>query len=242
MTIHNNQNSPNHIAFIMDGNGRWAESRGLNRIEGHRKGIEHIEQLLTLLSNKGVKYVTLYAFSTENWARPKSEVNGIFKLLRAALSKQLDTLSKSNIKLKHIGSKNGLSKSTQLALDKAINATKNNNGMTLVIAINYGGRSEIIEAVKKIMQTELDYKDINESTLSSYLQTSTIPDPDLIIRTGGEFRTSNFLIWQSAYSEYYISNTLWPDFSIDDVEMAIEAYRNRERRFGNITKNDPNEN
>lgn len=229
--------SPTHIGFIMDGNGRWANDHGLKREDGHQYGVNSIEQLLQYLADIGTSYVTLYAFSTENWSRPKTEITSIFNILRATLSNKLERLVEANIRVKHIGDLKNINNSTKLSIERAVQATKTNTGMTVVVAINYGGRQEIVDAVKNIVTDQIAPDDITESTLQKYLYTSHLPDPDLIIRTGGQFRTSNFLLWQSAYSEYYVTETLWPDFSVENLKEALSTYQNRQRRFGNVEPN-----
>ncbi len=225
---------PKHIGFIMDGNGRWANKHGMERTDGHKHGVDSIETLIEHLARLGVLFVTLYAFSTENWNRPKTEVSSIFDLLRATLSNKLDTLIRSNIRIVHIGDLKGINTSTRISIEHAVKTTKTNTGLTVIVAINYGGRKELVDAVKKIVKSKVSPETIDETTITSSLYTFNIPDPDLIIRTGGEFRTSNFLLWQSAYAEYYITDVLWPDFTVNDLNQAILSYQTRQRRFGNV--------
>ena len=225
---------PTHVAFIMDGNGRWATKRGLARLEGHRVGVDRIHKVLETLGAKGVQFVTLYAFSTENWNRPADEVEGILEILYDALQNQTRELHDNNVRIVHIGKSNGLSPELQDAVTDAQELTKANSGITLNVAFNYGGRDEILEAVKRVVRDRVPAEDIDEALFSKYLFTADTPDPDLIIRTGGELRISNFLLWQSAYSEYYHTATLWPDLDTAELERVLAAFANRQRRFGRV--------
>ena len=225
---------PTHVAFIMDGNGRWATKRGLPRLEGHRVGVDRIHKVLETLGTKGVQFVTLYAFSTENWNRPADEVQGILEILYDALQNQTEELHDNNVRIVHIGKSNGLSPELQDAVTDAQELTKANSGVTLNVAFNYGGRDEILEAVKRVVRDRVPAEDIDEALFSKYLFTADTPDPDLIIRTGGELRISNFLLWQSAYSEYYHTATLWPDLDTAELERVLAAFANRQRRFGRV--------
>ena len=225
---------PTHVAFIMDGNGRWATKRGLPRLEGHRVGVDRIHKVLETLGTKGVQFVTLYAFSTENWNRPADEVQGILEILYDALQNQTRELHDNNVRIVHIGKSNGLSLELQDAVTDAQQLTKANSGITLNVAFNYGGRDEILEAVKRVVRDRVPAEDIDEALFSKYLFTTDTPDPDLIIRTGGELRISNFLLWQSAYSEYYHTATLWPDLDTAELERVLAAFANRQRRFGRV--------
>ena len=225
---------PTHVAFIMDGNGRWATKRGLPRLEGHRVGVDRIHKVLETLGTKGVQFVTLYAFSTENWNRPADEVQGILEILYDALQNQTRELHDNNVRIVHIGKSNGLSPELQDAVTDAQELTKANSGITLNVAFNYGGRDEILEAVKRVVRDRVPAEDIDEALFSKYLFTADTPDPDLIIRTGGELRISNFLLWQSAYSEYYHTATLWPDLDTAELERVLAAFANRQRRFGRV--------
>ena len=225
---------PVHVAIIMDGNGRWAKKRGLPRLEGHRAGVDCIQGVLDTLGAKGVKYVTLYAFSTENWNRPTQEVKGILELLHGALREQTQTLHENNVHIVHIGGADKLDPMLQEAVAEAQRLTRNNTGVTLNVAFDYGGRDEILEAVKHIIRDKVPAEEVDEELFSKYLFTAHSPDPDLIIRTGGELRISNFLLWQSAYSEYYHTSTLWPDLDLAELEQVLEAFSNRERRFGRV--------
>jgi undecaprenyl diphosphate synthase len=223
---------PRHVAFILDGNGRWAEKRGLPRLEGHRAGVKNIRRILRFLDKQGVAFVTLYAFSTENWNRPEDEVNGIFRLLVQMVGREARELHKNGVRIRHVGRLEGLPKSVQKSVLRAVKLTENNRGMTLGVALNYGGRAEILDAVRRISEANIPPGDIDESLFGRYLYTDGFPDVDLIVRTSGEMRTSNFLIWQSAYSEYYFTPVLWPDFDEKELEKALLSYSRRQRRFG----------
>ncbi|HEY98141.1 MAG TPA: di-trans,poly-cis-decaprenylcistransferase [Dehalococcoidia bacterium] len=225
---------PRHIAFIMDGNGRWAEKRGLPRHKGHEAGVKNIRPLIKYLGKRGVEYITLYAFSTENWNRPEDEVNGLFHLLEEVIEEESRELHKNNVRICHIGSLKGISASLKQSINKALNLTKNNTGLTVGVAFNYGGRAEIVEAVRRIVIDEVKPRSINENLFGEYLYTAGFPEVDMVIRTGGEFRTSNFLIWQAAYSEYYFTPVQWPDFNEECVKKALSTYSQRQRRFGGL--------
>ncbi len=228
---------PTHVAIIMDGNGRWAESRGLTRMEGHRAGTENIRRIIRTFGNYGVKYLTLYAFSTENWNRPAGEIQGLFRILADVIDRETENLHKEGIRLCHLGHLEGLSEELQSKVKWAIDLTKNNTQMTLNIAFNYGGRADILQAVQRIVREGLPPEEIDEDIFTRYLYTNGTPDPDLVIRTADEMRLSNFLIWQSAYSEYYATSIFWPDFDEEEVLKALNAYSQRERRFGGLTSN-----
>lgn len=225
---------PRHVAFILDGNGRWAAQRGLTRLEGHRAGVKNIRPIIRCLGKHGVDYVTLYAFSTENWSRPEDEVNGIFNILEEVIGRETRELHKKGVKIRHIGRLKGLPEGVQKSVNEAVRLTENNTGMTLGIALNYGGRAEILDAVRHITAEKVLPEDIDERVFNKYLYTAGFPDVDLMIRTSGEMRTSNFLIWQSAYSEYYFTPVLWPDFNEEELEKALLAYSQRQRRFGGL--------
>lgn len=229
-------NLPRHIAVIMDGNGRWAEKRSLNRIAGHRIGIKRAKEVISSCRELGIEALTIYAFSTENWSRPKREIKALMTLLKRFVRNEGKKLVKNNIRLNIIGNINDLPEDVAEVLNEFIQKTKNNTGMVLNTALSYSGRSEIIQAVKKIAgdvkQGKLSTRQINEDIFSRYLFTSGVPDPDLLIRTSGELRISNFLLWQMAYTEIYVTNTLWPDFTKKDLMTAIAEYQRRERRFG----------
>jgi undecaprenyl diphosphate synthase len=233
-------NLPQHIAIIMDGNGRWAKQHTIGRIRGHKKGAQAVKTTVRTCREIGIQYLTLYAFSMENWGRPAQEVAALMKLLEEYLSTQTKDLHKQGIKLTTIGAIENLDPSVREKLRQAKELTANNDKMTLNLALSYGGRDEIISAVKKIIQAvkedKIKIKDINNETFGNYLHTAGMPDPDLLIRTGGEYRISNFLLWQSAYTELYFTNVLWPDFNKDDLLKAIAGYQKRERRFGLISE------
>jgi undecaprenyl diphosphate synthase len=228
------QSLPRHVAFIPDGNGRWAEQRGLTRLEGHRAGVNNIRAIIKSLDAKGVKYVTWYAFSTENWRRPAVEVDGIFHILEELFIKESLELHKNGVRIQHIGNMDGLTVSLQKAVNDSVKLTAANKGMTLGIALNYGGRAEILDAIRKIVSAGLKPEKLDEKNFRKYLYDSDLPDVDLVIRTGGEYRTSNLLIWQTAYSEYYFTPVLWPDFTEGELDKALLDYSQRQRRFGGL--------
>jgi len=234
--ITDKNNLPKHIAIIMDGNGRWAKSKGKIRAFGHRNGIKAVRETVEAAAEIGIKYLTLYAFSTENWCRPKSEITALMTLLVSAINKETKTLMDNNIKLSTIGATDSLPKKAKKELLEAIERTKENTRMTLILALSYSGRWEILNATKKLVADGVNHEEINEQMFQQYLTTKSVPDPELLIRTSGEYRISNFLLWQIAYSELYFTNTLWPDFRKKDLENAILNYQNRERRFGKTTK------
>lgn len=225
---------PHHVAIIMDGNGRWAKQRGLPRLAGHRAGIDNIRRVVEAFSHYGVKYLTLYAFSTENWSRPGVEVRGLLRILAQVIDREAKALHEKGVRIRHLGRLEGLSKQLQVKIRKVVELTKNNTRMTLSVAFDYGGRAEILDAIRHIVEEGISTEDITESLFTSYLYTSDVPEPDLIIRTAGEMRLSNFLIWQAAYSEYYSTPTLWPDFSEEEIDKALVSYSQRERRFGGL--------
>ncbi|MBK5251143.1 MAG: isoprenyl transferase [Peptostreptococcaceae bacterium] len=230
-----NDKIPEHIAIIMDGNGRWAQKRGLPRTAGHKAGIEAIREVIENCSKEGIKYLTLYAFSTENWKRPQKEVSALMELLVYYLKKEINLLHKNNVRIRTIGDIAKLPLKAQNEIDSAITKTCSNTGLNVTLAINYGGRQELIQAIKKITVEYCENPDeINELTVSSHMETSEIPDPDLIIRPSGELRISNFLLWQMAYSEFWFSNVLWPDFNKDHLNDAIKSYSERKRRYGGL--------
>jgi undecaprenyl diphosphate synthase len=225
---------PNHIAFIMDGNGRWAEQHHLPRLEGHRAGTENTRSVIKCLAEYQIKYVTLYSFSTENWNRPKEEVTGLLNLLGESIEKETAELHKNGIKIRHLGRLERLPRNLTLAIERAAALTENNAGMNLSLAFDYGGRAEILDAVRHIVAKNIPPGDIDEKLFTSYLYTADLPDADLVIRTGGELRISNFLLWQSAYSEYYFTKVLWPDFNAREMVKALTVYSHRQRRFGRL--------
>ncbi|MCY6372507.1 isoprenyl transferase [Clostridium ganghwense] len=232
------QSIPKHIAIIMDGNGRWAKEKNLPRTLGHKAGVETIREIVKESTRLGIKYLTVYAFSTENWKRPADEVNALMKLLVEYLKKEVTELNSQGVVVKHIGDISKLPKICQEELNKAYEMTKNNNGLTLNLALNYGGRNEILHAIKnisnEIKKGNLTYTEIDEKVISKHLYTVNIPDPDIIIRTAGEQRLSNFLLWQCAYSEFWYTDTKWPDFKKTDLQKAIYDYQNRDRRYGGL--------
>ncbi len=231
-------NLPRHIAVIMDGNGRWATGKGVARIFGHRNAVQAVKDVTEGCGELGIKFLTLYAFSTENWGRPKDEVEGLMELLVNTLKKEIKMLHENQVKLITIGEISHLPKICQENLLDAVESTKNNSGLTLLLALSYSGRSEIVKATKKIAedisQGVIKVEDINETVFVNYLETAGYPDPELLIRTSGEMRISNFLLWQIAYTELYVTKTLWPDFRKEDLYEAICAYQKRERRFGKV--------
>jgi undecaprenyl diphosphate synthase len=227
-------NLPVHVAFILDGNGRWAEHRGLPRLEGHRAGVKNIRPILKYLKTQGIRYVTLYAFSTENWNRPADEVNGIFHILESIIAREARELHKNGVRICHIGRLDGISPKLQKSINRALKLTAGNTDMTLGFAFNYGGRAEILDALRKFIASGAPVDGIDEKSFGQYLYTAGFPDVDLVIRPGGEIRTSNFLIWQAAYSEYYFTPVLWPDFNEEELEKALLAYGQRQRRFGGL--------
>jgi undecaprenyl diphosphate synthase len=218
----------------MDGNGRWAEKRGLPRHKGHEAGVKNIRPIIKYLNQQGIEYITLYAFSTENWNRPDDEVNGLFQLLEKVIEEESRELHKNNVRILHIGSLEGITPGLKKSINEAISLTCKNTGLTVGVAFNYGGRAEIIEAVRRLIAEGEQPQNINEKLFGEYLYTADFPDVDMVIRTGGEFRTSNFLIWQAAYSEYYFTPILWPDFNEEKLKKALSTYSRRQRRFGGL--------
>jgi len=225
---------PQHVAIIMDGNGRWAEQHGLPRFLGHQAGGDNIYRVAELFANYGIKYLTLYMFSTENWKRPKDEVSELLNLLAEKIDGETQAFHKANIRLRHFGKLDRLSPQLRQKIKAAIEITKNNTRMTVCLALDYGSRSEIVEAVQRLVSDGISAIEIDETQLSQYLYSSGCPDPDLVIRTGGEMRLSNFLLWQAAYSELYFTPVLWPDFGQKEIEDALLDYRQRQRRFGRL--------
>ena len=225
---------PQHVAIIMDGNGRWAKKRHLPRVAGHNAGSENIRPVVKIFVNYGVKYLTLYMFSTENWSRPRIEVAGLLSLLARKIDQETRAFHQENIRLVHLGRLDRLSRKLREKVKAAVELTKNNTGLTLCLAFDYGGRDEIVQAARRIADASIPGNNIDESVFAQYLYSPNIPDPDLVIRTAGESRLSNFLIWQAAYSEFYFTPVLWPDFGLKDVEEALSEYKRRQRRFGKI--------
>jgi undecaprenyl diphosphate synthase len=233
---------PQHVAIIMDGNGRWAEQRGLPRLAGHRQGVNTAQKVVEIFTQYKIPYLTLYAFSTENWTRPQREIDGIFKILEQRLEEGIKFAQENDIRIRHLGKPDGLPFRLQERVKRALELTKNNNRMTVSLAFNYGGRDEIVEATRSLILACTSPQDIDEKLFSQYLYTADIPDPDLVIRTGGEMRLSNFLIWQSAYAEIYFASVLWPDFGQKEIDKSLIAYSQRQRRFGSLSpeQNMPN--
>lgn len=227
---------PRHVAMIMDGNGRWALSRGLPRIAGHKAGTENLRRVIRSTVEFGIKYLTIYAFSTENWGRPPEEVRGLMNILEDVIDRELNELNKEGVQLRHIGRLERLAPTLQEKVLDAIDMTKHNERLILNIAFNYGGRDEIVQAIQKMMRDGVKPEAVSDELVSQYLYTVGVPDPDLIIRTSGELRVSNFLIWQAAYSEWYITPTYWPDFNKEEYRRAIETFAQRDRRYGGVSE------
>lgn len=226
---------PQHVAIIMDGNGRWAIQRGLPRLAGHKAGTENLRRVIRSTVEFGVKYLTIYAFSTENWGRPPEEVQGLMLILQDVIDRELNELHKEGVQLRHIGRLEKLDPRIQKKVLKAIELTKNNDRLILNVAFNYSGRDEIVCAIQKIIMDGIAAEDVTDEMVNKYLFTAGVPDPDLIIRTSGELRLSNFLIWQAAYSEWYITPKYWPDFDKEEYRRALETYSQRDRRFGKVS-------
>ena len=225
---------PRHVAIIMDGNGRWATERGLPRNDGHRAGVGKIREVLKWLGEAGVEYVTIYAFSTENWSRPQGEVDGIISILRSVIEKETQDLHERGVRIVMLGKTNRLDSKLRKAVERSQGITQSNSRMTLCVAFDYGGRQEILDAVKAVIRDGTSPESLDETLFRTYLDTHNIPDPDLIIRTGGDQRLSNFLLWQSAYSEFFFTPKSWPSLDAEDIEAAIQSYRSRDRRYGSI--------
>ena len=225
---------PNHVAIIIDGNGRWAKSKGKSRIFGHQAGTNNIRNIIEVFASLNVKYLTLFAFSTENWNRPNKEVSWLLDLMFKTISKELSDLNANGVKIQHIGRLDRISSKLKKAIENGIELTKNNSRIVVNVAFDYGGRYEIIDAVKRIRLDNISPENITEQLFNKYLYTKDTPYPDLIIRTAGEMRISNFLLWQSGYSEYYYTDVLWPDFGRIEIEKSIKAYSERVRRFGKL--------
>ena len=227
---------PAHIAIIMDGNGRWARQRGLPRVAGHRAGAENLRRIINACVEFGVKILTIYAFSTENWGRPESEIRGLMKIFARVLDQEIDDLHEQGVCLHHLGDLTGVKPDLQEKVRRALDMTKHNDALILNVAFNYGGRAEIIHAVQQMLADGISPDELDEDLFSSYLFTKGLPDPDLVIRTSGELRISNFLIWQAAYSEYYPTPAFWPDFGREELYEAIVVFNQRERRFGLVSE------
>ena len=231
------ERTPQHVAIIMDGNGRWAEQRGLPRLAGHRAGVRNVRRLLRAAVDRDIRYLTLYAFSTENWSRPPAEVNGLMALLGEFIDRETQALYEAGVELRHLGRVDGLPVELQHRIRSAINLTRGNSTLTVAVALNYGGRAEIVDAVRSLVAEGVSPAAIDEREIGTRLTTSGLPDPDLVIRTSGEWRMSNFLIWQTAYSEYWATDVLWPDFGPDELDQALRDYALRHRRFGGLASN-----
>jgi len=227
------QSIPYHIGIIMDGNGRWAQQRGLPRLAGHQAGVDNIKRILEESVRVGIKVLTIYAFSTENWQRPPDEVRGLMRLLGLTIQRQLNQLNRNGVRILHSGRMEGINEHLQKQIRRAVEVTRDNDRITLNVAFNYGGRAEILDATRRIIQDGINPDDLTEELFSQYLYLD-LPDPDMIIRTGGEWRLSNFLIWQAAYAEYYTTPTYWPDFDETELHKALVEYNRRERRFGRV--------
>ena len=223
-----------HVAIIMDGNGRWARARGLPRLAGHRAGTENLRPILEASVEFGIEVLTIWAFSTENWRRPETEVHGLLRILQRMIRRELQELHKQGVQLRHVGQLEHLPQALQKQVLDAIEITRDNDRIVLNVAFDYGGRAEIVQAVRRIIRDGIPADQVDEALLSSYMYTAGQPDPDLIIRTGGELRTSGFMLWQSAYTEYYITPTFWPDFDREELRRALLAFSHRDRRFGGI--------
>ncbi len=228
-------NVPTHVAIIMDGNGRWALKRGLPRLAGHRAGTENLRRIITACVEFGVKFLTIYAFSTENWGRPREEVQGLMHILEDVIDKELAELNKEGVQLRHIGRLERLAPKLQEKVLAAVDLTRDNSRLVLNVAFNYGGRDELVCAVQKIINDGIKADEVNVDVINRYLFTAGVPDPDLIIRTSGELRVSNFMIWQGAYSEWYVTPTYWPDFDKEEYRKALDTYGQRDRRYGGLS-------
>ena len=228
------QTPPKHVAIIMDGNGRWAASHGMSRSEGHRAGTENLRRIIEAFIRRGVRYLTLFAFSTENWRRPDYEIRALLEIVNEVIRTEVAELHREDIRLRHIGRLDRLPTELRRSICESIELTKHNSRMTLCVAFDYGGRAEIVDAVRSMIADKVKAEDVSEDLLRQYMYTNEIPDPDLIIRTSGEQRLSNFLIWQAAYAEYYTTPVYWPDFDEAEVEKALEAFGTRKRRFGKV--------
>lgn len=223
---------PYHLAVIMDGNGRWAKARGLPRLAGHRAGVENLRRVIRACTEFGIRILTIYAFSTENWGRPEAEVRGLMNILESVIDRELNQLHANGVQLRHIGDLGGLSDVLQRKVRKAVELTRNNDQLTLNIAFNYGGRQDLVQAFRRIVADGIAPEQIDEKLIDYYLYTAGQPDPDLVIRTGGEMRLSNFLLWQASYAEYYSTPAFWPDFDREELLKALVQYASRERRYG----------
>ncbi len=225
---------PRHVAIIMDGNGRWARERGLPRLAGHRAGTENLRRIIEACVEFGIQYLTIYAFSTENWARPRDEVEGLMDIMEEVIDREVPKLHEQGVQIRHLGKMEGIRPELQKKLREAVELTRNNTRLVLNVALNYGGRDEIVQAIRKMMRDGLSPEEVTEERVAQYLYTAGLPDPDLIIRTSGEYRMSNFLLWQSAYAEWYFTPVYWPDFDKEELRKALEEYARRQRRFGRV--------
>jgi len=228
---------PAHVAIIMDGNGRWAQERGLPRLSGHRAGTENLREVIEACAEFGIDYLTIYAFSTENWKRPSDEIQGLMRIFKTMLDRELMNLHKNGVQLRHLGNLDRIDEELQKKVKEAIQLTKDNKTLVLNVAFNYGGRDEILQAVKQLMLNDHQPDELDAKIFEEYLYTADSPDPDLIIRTSGEYRCSNFLIWQGAYSEWYFTKTYWPDFNREELHKALVVYNERDRRYGEVKPN-----
>lgn len=229
---------PRHIAVIMDGNGRWAKKRGLPRLLGHRQGTENLRRIIKACVRAGVRYLTIYAFSTENWGRPQDELKGLMQIFNDAFVNEISELVREGVRILHIGQREGIPADLLNKIDQAVERSKDNDRLILSVGLNYGGRNEIMHAVRKIVASGVAPEEVTEALISESLFTAGTPDPDLVIRTSGEYRISNFLLWQSAYAEWDFPETLWPDFGVEELYASIERYAKRDRRFGKLSAND----
>ena len=227
---------PQHVAIIMDGNGRWAQQRGLPRLAGHRAGTDNLRRIIEECVRLGIRYLTIYAFSTENWHRPPEEVSGLMALLENMLERELRSLRKNGVQIRHLGRCDGVNERLVRKINQAVASTRGNSKLVLNVAFNYGGRDEVVRAVQRIISAELKPEEITEHVISQNLYTAGQPDPDLIIRTSGEYRISNFMVWQGAYSEWYFTHALWPDFDEEELNRAVVFFSSRERRFGLVSE------
>jgi undecaprenyl diphosphate synthase len=234
ISTHQPQATPYHVGIIMDGNGRWAQNRGWPRLVGHQAGVDNIRRILESCVEHGIKVLTIYAFSTENWRRPLEEVTGLMRLLSLTIKRQLNDLHANRVQIRHSGRMSGIDPDLQRQIRHALEVTQHNDRIILNVAFNYGGRAEILDAVRSLIADGIHPDDLTEELFSKYLYTTDLPDPDLIIRTGGEWRLSNFLIWQAAYAEYYTTPTYWPDFNEAELAKALSEYSQRQRRFGRV--------
>ena len=229
---------PRHVAIIMDGNGRWATQRGLPRVAGHRAGTENIRRIIERFNDHGVQYLSLYAFSTENWNRPAPEVQALLRLLGRFIKREIDNFQKNGIRLQHLGHLETLPPGLQRQVKEAVDLTRDNTKLTLNICFNYGGRDDIVVALQRIIEVGIPAEEVTEELISRYLYSAGTPDPDLVIRTAGEQRVSNFMLWQSAYAEFYFTDTYWPDFGREDIDLALSEYGRRKRKFGGLLPED----